>query len=207
MLDLALNQGLRVTKRGPRPLQIYFWMIRDHPFGRVVLRCASDAYWIPKLSRRVRGGPEALEHFQPHVQFTFSVDHYYEANHGVLFVRQGCLRGCRNTGEVPLLPLPLLPKIERICSCGELGVSRRFPALDSGRRPHRTVCGYDREPGIPALLLPELRFADPQAEPESAVLGGAERTPGCGSWYDASGEYLLGGACPVVCVGRFDSEA
>ncbi|MDB6032566.1 MAG: hypothetical protein JWM16_2904, partial [Verrucomicrobiales bacterium] len=62
--------------------------------------------------------------------------------------------------------------------------------MDTGRRPHRTLCGYEGEPGIPALLLPELRFTRAKVEPQSPVLGRAERIIGFGSRYAASGQYL-----------------
>ncbi len=121
-------------------------------------------------------------------------------------MRQGGLRGCRNSAQVSLLPLPFMSKIERVRSRRKHGVSRRFCQMDTGRRPHRTLCGYEREPGIPALLLQELRLTPAQVEPQSAVLGRAERIIGFGSRHEASGEYLLGGACSLVCVGRSNCQ-
>src|SRR5580693_5569240 len=99
-----------------------------------------------------------------------------------------------------------MSKINRLRSRREHGISSGFCQMDAGRRPHRTLCGYDREPGIPALLLQELRFTRAQVEPQSAVLGRAERIIGFGSRYEASGEHLLGGACSLVCVGGSNSQ-
>ncbi len=74
--------------------------------------------------------------------------------------------------------------------------------MDTRRRSYPTLCRYEGEPRIPALLLQELRCAVAEAKPEPAVLGCAERIIGFRSRDEASGEHLLGRACSLVCVSR-----
>ena len=121
-------------------------------------------------------------------------------------MRQGVLRGYRYSVEISLLPLPFMPEIDRLHSRREPGLSGRFCQMDTGRREHRTLCGYEREPGIPALLLQKLRFTGAKVEPQQTILGCAQRHLGFGSRYEAPGEYLLGGACSLVRGGRRNSE-
>ena len=79
--------------------------------------------------------------------------------------------------------------------------------MDTRRRSHRTFFRYERVPGIPTLLLPELWFARTQIEPQWTVLGRTQRLIGFRSGHETPSKYLLGRAGRLVCFSRSNSQA